>query len=115
MILYRKRPILVEATQWFKNGDHPKDFESTYHLPSRDAIIGEGQVVRYFRHPDVLGNQLCRHCGIGMDAHGWIDDVQGGHTVCPGDWIITEQDGLRYYPCKLDAFEATYELVEEPG
>ena len=22
---YRKKPVVIEATQWFKNGDHPKD------------------------------------------------------------------------------------------
>ena len=21
---YRKKPIIIEATQWFKHGDHPK-------------------------------------------------------------------------------------------
>ncbi len=26
---FRKRPVVIEATQWFKNGDHPKD-ESYY-------------------------------------------------------------------------------------
>lgn len=22
---YRKKPVVIEATQWFKNGDHPED------------------------------------------------------------------------------------------
>jgi hypothetical protein len=26
-----------------------------------------------------------------------------------GDWIIPEPDGVHYYPCKPDIFEATYE------
>lgn len=25
MAQYRKKPIVIEATQWFKNGDHPED------------------------------------------------------------------------------------------
>ena len=25
MAKYRKKPIIIEATQWFKNGDHPED------------------------------------------------------------------------------------------
>ena len=25
MTKFRKKPIEIEATQWFKNGDHPKD------------------------------------------------------------------------------------------
>lgn len=45
-----------------------------------------------------------------MQDHGWIDTPEGGHTVCPGDWIITGVVGERY-PCKPDIFEATYEEV----
>lgn len=26
MSLYRKKPIVVHATQWFRNGDHPNDY-----------------------------------------------------------------------------------------
>lgn len=26
-----------------------------------------------------------------------------------GDWIIPEPDGVHFYPCKPDIFEATYE------
>lgn len=32
--------------------------------------------------------------------------------VSPGDWIIPEPDGVHFYPCKPDIFEATYEAVE---
>lgn len=31
--------------------------------------------------------------------------------VVPGDWIIPEPDGVHFYPCKPDIFEATYEKV----
>ena len=24
MAKYRRRPLIIEATQWFKNGDHPR-------------------------------------------------------------------------------------------
>jgi hypothetical protein len=34
---------------------------------------------------------------------------QGLVTVDLGDWIITEQDGSGFYPCKPDVFERTYE------
>ena len=29
-----------------------------------------------------------------------------------GDWIIPEPDGIHFYPCKPDIFDATYELTE---
>ncbi len=31
--------------------------------------------------------------------------------VVSGDWIIAEPDGVHFYPCKPDIFEATYEPV----
>lgn len=43
-----------------------------------------------------------------MHEHGWIDTLEGGHIVCPGDWIITGVNGERY-PCKPDIFAKTYE------
>jgi hypothetical protein len=24
-VKFRKKPVVIEATQWFKNGDHPED------------------------------------------------------------------------------------------
>jgi hypothetical protein len=47
-----------------------------------------------------------------MVDHGWIDTLEGGHTVCPHDWIITGVTGEKY-PCKPHIFEATYEAVAE--
>jgi hypothetical protein len=136
MSQYLKRPILVEATQWFKNGDHPEDGDERFPTPRDPAnpfvtvasnadgsaadprytgeFAGErleGQVVRYYRHPGVPGSTRCGHCGRLMHDHGWIDRPPSGMTVCPGDWIITELDGGHYYPCHPDVFAATYEPV----
>jgi hypothetical protein len=54
---YRKKPVIIEAAQWHKNGDHPEDnvmrpFEDTGRIPTEPR---EGAVVRYFRHPGVGG------------------------------------------------------------
>lgn len=102
---FRKKPVVIEATQWFKNGDHPKD-NSDRMRPELASC--EGEVVRYFRHPDVSGTNICAHCDQEMYVHGWIDTLEGGHIVCPGDWVITGVKGERY-PCKPDIFAATYE------
>lgn len=71
---FRKRPVVIEATQWFRVGDHPevKPYNANF---------------------------------------GWIDTIEGGHIVTPGDWVITGVQG-EHYPCKPDIFEQTYELVE---
>lgn len=100
MNTYRKLPIEVEAHQWFRNGDHPEDGNSD----------NEGAIVGYFRHPNILGSRPCQHCEKPMNDHGWIDTLERGHAVCPGDWIIRGIAG-ELYPCKPDIFERTYELV----
>ena len=131
MPLFRKKPVVIEATQWFKNGDHPLDGDERF--PEKVAPDGrltggpadprysgkyagerfEGKVVRYFRRPDVPGDQTCRHCRRMMHEHGWIDTKEGGHIVCPADWVITGVQKERY-PCKPDIFAATYDPVEFP-
>jgi hypothetical protein len=68
--------------------------------------------VGYFRRPDIDGDSLCSECGQIFNVHGYIDTLEDGHRVCPGDWIITGIKGEKY-PCKPDIFEATYEIVKE--
>jgi len=119
---FRKKPVEIEATQWFKNGDHPLDYtvdhEGTengamriFTAEERKEKRWEGDIVRYFRRPDKNGNENCQHCGKTMHFHGWIDTKEGGHIVCPGDWIITGVQG-EHYPCKPDIFEKTYDSAE---
>lgn len=108
---FRKTPVVIEATQWFRNGDHPLDGKERFESGEFNGELFEGKVVRYFRHPEVAGTTLCRECGVEMDVHGWIDTKEGGRIVCPGDWIITGVKG-EMYPCKPDIFEMTYEQVE---
>lgn len=136
---YRRKPMEFEATQWHKNGDHPLDYANDHQWPDdngeeiveldgikmrattytgqfRKEAEWEGDVVRYFRHPGISGDKVCKDCGRIMNDHGWIDSKNtlnpSGCTVCPGDWVITEMsDPSKYYPCKPDIFEATYERV----
>lgn len=78
---FRKKPVVIEATQWHKDGDH--------------------FAVSRYETPDPS-----------MQGRGWINTLEGGHIVTPGDWIITGVQG-EHYPCKPDIFAATYEAVEE--
>ncbi len=103
---YRKKPVEIEAFQWFRNGDHPED-----ECEDISDGVPEGKVVRFYRHPDISGSTKCKHCGGEMQAHGWIDTLEAGHNVCPGDWIITGVKG-EHYPCKPDIFEMTYEKLD---
>ena len=102
MAKYRKKPTIVEAHRWFQNGDHPEDG----YLP---GFCLEGKIVRRFRTPDYKGTTN-HTCGCYYHDHGWIDTLEGGHIVCPGDYVIKGIAG-EYYPCQPDIFEATYEEV----
>lgn len=108
---FRKKPVVIEATQWFRNGDHPEDNQETFVGFDGEPFLGEGKVVRYFRNPEDPADLDCARCLQRMHVHGWIDTFEGGHIVCPGDWIITGVKGERY-PCKPDIFAATYEPAE---
>lgn len=110
MAKYRKKPVVIDATQWFENGDHPNDGDEWFTSGPFLGTLKEGKLVRYFRRPDVDGQSECRHCGKIMHVHGWIDTLEGGHIVCPGDFVITGVQG-EHYPCKPDIFEATYEMA----
>jgi len=76
---FRKKPVVIEATQWFKDGDHHA--VSRFETPNQD-----------------------------MQGFGWINTLEGGHIVTPGDWIITGVKG-EHYPCKPDIFVQTYEAA----
>ncbi len=117
MAQYRKKPVVIVATQWFKNGDHPQDNRASFTDPKTGApFLGEGKVVRRYRRPEpeFSGEVLCQQCEVRLHEHGWIDTLEGGHVVCPGDFIITGVKGERY-PCKPDIFDATYDDVLAAG
>lgn len=108
---FRKKPVVIDAELWTKNGDHSADACETFTGSDGRPFLGEGKVVRYYRRPDDDGARACKLCSRSMGEHGWIDTENGGYVVCPGDWIITGVKGERY-PCKPDVFEATYEPAE---
>ena len=136
--MYVKRPIPVRADRWWKNGDHPDDrvgkreideaalLDAHPELLGPDGMVGpvpedaptferlEGAVVRFYRHPDVPGDTACKHCGRPLHVHGWIETLEGGHIVCPGDVIITGVRGERY-PCKAGIFAETYAAAKTVG
>jgi len=89
---YIKKPVSVTAYQWFGITPHQKD-------QVRD--------VDYYRKPEKDGLAPCPHCIHIRGNHGWIDTLEGGHKVCPGDFIITGVKGEKY-PCKPDIFRQTY-------
>lgn len=94
-MLYRKKPVVIDAVQWLKLGDHPNVTRSW----------SEGSDYR------------CPKCGKPWGEHGEITTLEskpeGAHHVCPGDFIITGVKG-EHYACKPDVFTLTYEPLGDP-
>lgn len=93
MANYRLKPdpaaLRVDAVQWFKVGDHPKVTE----------MHGAGDWI------DGL-------CGHPSHAHGFLKSTEGTVGVCPGDWIVTKNNGelWRYRPSEFsELFESALE------
>jgi hypothetical protein len=108
---YKKKPTLTEATQWFKNGDHPQDGSKPVEKAGGSPGLTEGKVVRYFRRLNIPGNRFCPDCGNVFQHHGLLEGLNGEEVVCPGDYIVTSKKG-DYYIVKSVDFEAQYEPYE---
>lgn len=84
MAKFRKKPVVIEAVQFWPNIPWPECVKSW----SAEAAIPRDM------------------------SFGYIDTLEGKMHVQAGDWIITGVKGEQY-PCKPDIFEATYEPVTE--
>lgn len=94
---YRKKALLIEATQWLKPGDHSQVQE----IPEQDSSQG------------IPGNPYCSVCGNLMQRHGFLDGVNGEEIVCPSDYIVTDRNELPYRVGKGE-FEGQYEPYARP-
>ena len=102
MAKYRKRPVVVEAEQWWPGKDVPgvrpvKGSSRSLEEAFAEFVARGGRDVSSF-----------------FDQCGYIETLEGPHLVMPGDWIVTGVKGEKY-AVKPDIFEATYEPVEEAG
>ena len=87
MARYRKKPIVIEAEQYSAYG-----------------CLAKG----------MCNSQSC--CVVGNNQPH-VHTIHNGQMVLleVKDWIIPEPDGIHFYPCKPDIFEATYEKVDTPA
>lgn len=99
---FRKKPIVIEARQWWPPGDprHAPDMLSRCKGNSVDPPD-------YRRVGDLF--QFSQVKGFGDDIF-MVRTLEGDMTVRPGDWVITGVAGEKY-PCRADIFAATYEAV----
>lgn len=111
---FRKKPALVEATQWFRNGDHPFDGSVPVDTAGPSTTLTEGKIVKFFRRLHIPGDRICPECGNVMHKHGLIDGLNGEEEIVhPGDYILTDTKG-RFYRRSSTDFEAMFELYETP-
>lgn len=98
---FRKKPVEVEARQ----------------VPIWDDDPETANIENYLDESNVLSD-WCDGTGHMMDdedPHITISTHEGDMRAEPGDWIIKEPfptDDRKFYPCKPEMFEATYESVE---
>lgn len=121
-MLVVKNIHLEEVHQWRRNGDHPNDYANpfdgfengepkTFTPEECQANEWEGQVVRYFRHPDIDGQTVCDICGHTFHEHGWLDHPDKGSKVCPGDYI--EGSNGDYIVLKQSIVNEYYTVVQD--
>jgi hypothetical protein len=101
---FRKKPIVIDAVQWWPPGDPRHDKSMVVHRKGNSV-----------EPPDLrqVGDlfQFSTIAGMGDDIF-MVRTLEGDMRVSPGDWIITGVKGEKY-PCKPDIFAATYEPAEE--
>lgn len=77
MSIFRKKEDVVEAVQWFREGDHP-------------AV--SARVTR-----NAIGLTACPVCSLELRTHGFLEDGGSSPMVCPGDWVVNEKGVLSLY------------------
>lgn len=82
MAKFKKKPMEIEAVQWFKTKPHCTEV--------------------YKFMPDGL---------IDLNGDLSIHTLEGLMRVDEGDWVIKGVEG-EYYPCKPSIFKASYEQID---
>lgn len=87
MAKFRKKPVVIEAVQFF---DQPEE------LIAIQEFMGGGDLTIDYKDID--------------DPKLKIKTLEGTMKASLGDYIIKGVNG-EYYPCKPDIFEKTYESI----
>lgn len=91
MTKYRKKPVIIEAEQFFASKTKP-------------PFYYDGNPVQFHKTCGADGDE-CSLCG-----NHYIQTLEGAYIVSDGDFVIKGVAG-EFYPCKPDIFEQTYEPV----
>lgn len=86
---YRRKPIEVDAIQWFYDIKHPS--------------IDEEDLVEYNYTCSLCGNPGLHGIVRGID-HDWV-------AICPGDWIVTDPNGVIDVVNNIDFIEQYDKII----
>lgn len=89
MTRYRKKPIEVDAFQW--TGIQTLDALAEFVGPRIDPPLMDAE------DPGIVWI--------------WVEKSNTRCAVIAGGWVIAEPEGVGYYPCTEEQFDATYEAV----
>lgn len=93
-MLYRKKPVIIEAIQWNENNlEEVMKFIGSEFEYNENTEYATNKFV-YFRYTKRL----------------LLHTLEGTMEVSKNDYIIKGIQG-KFYPCKPDIFEQTYEKV----
>lgn len=96
MSKFRKKPVVIEAVQFWPDAQPWPEGVSMYQPPDTKTVNrSTGEVTTWVQDP-----------------YPAIQTLEGVMRVREGDWVITGVQGEKY-PCQNDIFEATYEAVRE--
>ena len=109
MAKYRKKPVVIEAITFYELVEEGHKFieenptEGSYGFHDNgNEKSGLPWSFKYKGHPITHENDECY----------LIPTLEGNHNMTPKDMLITGVNG-EIYPCKIDIFEKTYELVTD--
>ena len=92
---YRKKPVVIEAITFNEFVEYGKSHGA-------HTVNGMPWSFSYNGHPVTYEN----------NERYLIPTLEGIHNFTPQDMLITGVNG-EIYPCKIDIFARTYEVVEE--
>ena len=87
MAQYRKKPVVIDATQ--------------FNIKDNASVI-------QFISECTYGEPPSKYYKIGVDGKNYIRTLEGDMQMSDKDWLIRGVNG-EFYPCKPDIFEKTYE------
>ena len=94
MAQYRKKPVVIEAITFEEFIEYGKN-------NGGNIVNGMPWSFNYNGHPVTNDNDVCY----------LIPTLEGTHNFTPKDMLITGVD-REIYPCKIDIFKRTYEILD---